>query len=32
MSEILWEREFARAMESAGKTGKPIFQDFWAEG
>lgn len=32
MSGIRWERDFDAASEKAGRTGKPVFQDFWAEG
>jgi hypothetical protein len=32
MAEINWERSFSKAIELAGKTHKPIFQDFWFEG
>jgi hypothetical protein len=32
MAEINWERKFSKAIELAGKTHKPIYQDFWFEG
>ena len=32
MTEIKWEKEFHKAVELAGKTNKPIFQDFWFDG
>jgi hypothetical protein len=32
MSEINWEKTFQKAIESAGKGHKPIFQDFWFDG
>jgi hypothetical protein len=32
MSAIKWEKEFHKVVELAGKTHKPIFQDFWFDG
>jgi hypothetical protein len=32
MAEIKWEKNFQAAVELAGKTSKPIFQDFWFDG
>jgi hypothetical protein len=32
MAEILWERDFPKALEKAMEAGKPVFQDFWFEG
>jgi hypothetical protein len=32
MSEIKWEKDFHKALESAGKTNRPLFQDFWFDG
>jgi hypothetical protein len=32
MTEIKWEKDFQKAVELAGKTNKPLFQDFWFDG
>jgi hypothetical protein len=32
MSKINWEKDFQKAVESAAKNRKPIFQDFWFDG
>jgi hypothetical protein len=32
MATINWEKDFQKALELAGKTNKPIFQDFWFDG
>lgn len=32
MADIKWEKAFDAAVELAGKTRKPIFQDFWFDG
>jgi hypothetical protein len=32
MTDIKWEKDFHKAVESAGKSHKPIFQDFWFDG
>jgi hypothetical protein len=32
MAAIKWERNFNTAIELAGKSHKPIYQDFWFEG
>jgi hypothetical protein len=32
MSEIKWERSYQHALELAGKSRKPVFQDFWFDG
>jgi hypothetical protein len=32
MAEINWEKAFQKAVEMAGKSHKPIFQDFWFDG
>lgn len=32
MSGIRWETEFDAALAAARKGGKPLFQDFWADG
>jgi hypothetical protein len=32
MAAIKWEKEFHKVVELAGKTHKPIFQDFWFDG
>jgi hypothetical protein len=32
MSAITWEKSLQSALESAGKSGRPIFQDFWFDG
>lgn len=32
MSGIHWEKEFQKALESAAKNRKPVFQDFWFDG
>lgn len=32
MTDIKWEKDFHKAVASAGKTQKLIFQDFWFDG
>jgi hypothetical protein len=32
MAGIQWERDVSIALEKAGQTGKPVFQDFWFDG
>jgi hypothetical protein len=32
MTDIKWEKTFDAAVALAGKTHKPIFQDFWFDG
>ena len=32
MTGIKWEKDFHKAVELAGKTHQPIFQDFWFDG
>jgi hypothetical protein len=32
MSEIKWQKDFQTAVELAGKSRKPVFQDFWFDG
>jgi hypothetical protein len=32
MAGIRWEPEFDAVLAKAHESGKPVFQDFWAEG
>ena len=32
MAKINGEKDYQKAVELAGKTNKPIFQDFWFDG
>ncbi len=32
MSEIKWESDFKKALESAEKSRKPVYLDFWFDG
>ncbi len=32
MAGILWVKDFEAGLEQAKRTGRPVFQDFWAGG